>query len=345
MGVMRLIFVFAFFLFIQNTEASPLFEDSVEQLLAVEIEADLYEIKNKKTQYEESTDNHVDGSLKLGDRVFDIKLQTRGYNRLARCPFPPLKIHFDKSEVKDSLFQYNDELKLVTHCEEDNLQLLYREHLIYQIYNLITPYSFQVRLFKVRYIDINRPGDTIDTYAFFIESPDSIEKRLNLDKLKSDDNFNMKTHRDVAEDWLNVSQVKLMEAFQHLVRNGDWVVFHSGPARTLSLGNVKVFYNEKEGFPFPYDFDLAGTVRWDDQGYKVRYGIKDLCKDVQMKTAFTTVLGHKNEYLRLVDEDNLLSSEYKNTFREYLSQFESADDFCVDAHFDARFFSSAATSS
>lgn len=345
MGVMKSIFLFPLFLFIHDIDASPLFEDGDGQLLVMEIETDLYEIQNKKSRYEESTKNYINGRLQTRDGAFDIKLQTRGYDRLARCPFPPLKIHFDKSSVKNSLFEYNHELKLVTHCQEEKLQWLFREHLLYRIYNSITPYSFQVRLFRVKYIDIKRQGHTIDTYAFFIESPKSIEKRLNLNKLKSDENFNLKTHRDISEDWLNKSQLKLLEAFQHLVRNGDWVVFHSGPVRTLSLGNVKVFYNEREGFAFPYDFDLAGAVRWDDQGYKIRYGIEDLCKDVQLKAAFTKILSHKNEYFGLLEEDNFLSLEYKNRFREYLSQFKVADDFCIDTNFGSRFFSSTAASS
>jgi hypothetical protein len=344
MGLMKLFFVFIIFVFIQNTEASTLFEERFFQPLAVEIETDLYKIKNNKSDYNDGTENYINGKFRTRDRAFDIKFQTRGYDRLARCPFPPLKIYFDKSAVEKSLFKYNHELKMVTHCQVDKLHLLFREHLIYKIYNLITPYSFQVRLLKVKYIDINRKEDTIETYSFFIESHKSIKKRLNLDKLKSEEDFNLKTHRNISENWLNISQVKLQEAFQHLVRNNDWVIFHSGPARTLSLGNIKVFYNEKEGFPFPYDFDLAGLVRWDDESYKTRYGIENLCKNVEMKKAFMKILSRKDEVFQILDKESFLSSSFKNKFREYLGQFKSVGDFCVTANFSSKFFLSVATS-
>jgi len=345
MGPMKFIFAFVFFLFIQNTGASPLFEDSFDQLLVVEIKTDLYKIKNKRYEYDDSTENYINGSFQIRDAAFDIKLQTRGYNRLENCLFPPLKIYFDKSRVKNSLLKYNHELKIVTHCQEDKLPLLFREYLIYKIYNVITPYSFQVRLVKVQYTDVNRKEDAIDAYAFFIESSKSIKKRLNLDKLKSDEDFNMKTYRNISENWLNISQLKLQEAFQHLIRNNDWVIFHSGPAKTLSLGNIKFFYNEKEGFPFPYDFDLAGVVKWDDESYKNRYGIENFCKNVEMKKAFMKILSHKDEYFQLLDKDSFLSSSYKNKLADYLNQFKFVEDFCVRTNFSSEFFSRTATSS
>lgn len=344
MVLMKFVFVFIFLVLIQDTEASPLFEENFDQPLVVEIETDLHKIKNDKFAYNNSTKNYINGTFRFRDKTFDIKIQTRGHNRLAKCPFPPLMIYFDKTRVKSSLLKYNHKLKMVTHCQEDQLHLLFREHLLYKIYNAITSYSFQVRMLKVKYIDINRKEVSIETYSFFIESPKSIKKRLNLDKLKSDEDFNLKTHINISEKWLNISQVKLQDAFQHLVRNNDWVIFHSGAARTLSLGNINVFYNEKEGFAFPYDFDLAGLVRWDDESYKTRYEIENLCKDVEMKKAFKKILSHKEEVFEILDEESFLSSSYKNKFAEYLSQFKFVGDFCVRVNFSSKFFSRMATS-
>jgi len=345
MVLMKFVFVFIFLVLIQDTKASPLFEENFDQPLVVEIETDLHKIKNDKFAYNNSTKNYINGTFRFRDKTFDIKIQTRGHNRLAKCPFPPLMIYFDKTRVKSSLLKYNHKLKMVTHCQEDQLHLLFREHLLYKIYNAITSYSFQVRMLKVKYIDINRKEVAIETYSFFIESPKSIKKRLNLDKLKSDDDFNLKTHINISEKWLNISQVKLQDAFQHLVRNNDWVIFHSGAARTLSLGNINVFYNEKEAFAFPYDFDLAGLVRWDDESYKARYEIENLCKDVEMKKAFKKILSHKEEVFEILDEESFLSSSYKNKFAEYLSQFKFVGDFCVRVNFSSKFFSRMATSS
>ena len=327
---MKLISVFIFFLVTQNVAASPLFEESSDQPLVVVIETDLHKIKNKKSDYHTSTENYINGRFQIRDEAFDIKLQTRGHDRLASCPFPPLRIFFDKSKVKKSLLKHNHNLKMVTHCQEDVLHLLFQEYSIYKIYNLITPYSFQVRLLKVQYIDINRKEDAIETYAFFIESPKSIEKRLELVELESDQDFNMKTYTDISEYWLSVSQTKLQDAFQHLIRNSDWVIFYTDATRTFLLANIKFFSNGKEGFPFPYDFDLAGMVTGHTENYQFRYGNEFLCENVEMKRALMKILSHKDEYLELLDNDSLLSIDYKRKFTEYLDKFETVDDFCSE---------------
>ena len=327
---MKLTSVLILFLFVQKIEASPLFEESSDQPLVVEIQTNLYKIKNSKSVFHTSTENYINGSFQFKDGTFDIKLQTRGHDRLAKCSFPPLKIYFDESRVKRSPLKHNHELKMVTHCQDGKLNFLFREHLIYKLYNLITPYSFQVRLLKVKYTDINRNEDAIESYAFLIESCKSIEKRLNLDELKSDDDFNLKSYRDISENWLNVSQTKLQEAFQHLIRNNDWVIFYTKPTRTFSLANIKFFYNIDEGFPIPYDFDLAGVVTWDNDSYEYRFGNENLCKNVELKKAFTRILNLKNEYFQLIDEDSFLSLSYKSKFKEYLNQFRSVDDFCLE---------------
>jgi len=223
---------------------------------------------------------------------------------------------------------------MVTHCQQDQLKLLFREYLIYNIYNLITTYSFQVRLLKVQYIDTNRKEDVIETHAFLIESPKSIEKRLDLVELKSDQDFNMKTYKDISENWLNIAQTKLQVAFQHLIRNNDWVISYTESTKTLSSANIRFFHNGKEGFPFPYDFDLAGVVKWEDESYKDRYDIENLCKNVEMKKAFMKVLRHKDEYFQMLDNNSFLGIMYKNKFAEYLDGLRSADDFCVKTNFN-----------
>jgi len=329
MGLMKPALVLILYLFVPNTEASPLFEESSDQPLVVEIQTNLYKIKNSKSDFHTSTNNYINGRFKFKYGTFDIKLQTRGHDRLAKCSFPPLKIYFDKSGVKKSPLKHNHELKLVTHCQDDRLNFLFREHLIYKIYNLITPYSFHVRLLKIKYIDIDRNEDTIESYAFLIESCKSVEKRLNLDELKSDDDFNLKSHKDISENWLNVSQTKLQEAFQHLIRNNDQVIFYTETTRTFSLANIKFFHNKDEGFPIPYDFDLAGVVTWDSDSFEYRFGNENVCESVEFKEAVTKLLNLKSEYLQLIDEDSFLSLSYKSKLIDYLIQFRSVADFCL----------------
>jgi hypothetical protein len=341
---MKLFLALGFLISSQHLEASPLFEDASAQPLLAVIETDLDSIKNKKKDYHTSAENFLKGRFLLAGRTYQVKLQTRGHNRLNRCTFPPLRINFDKSEIGNSPLESNHTLKLVTHCTHEEIQRLFREHLIYKIYNLVTPFSFQVRLLKVKYIDINGAEDPIETFAFFIEGSNSVESRLSLHELDSEQHFNMKTHTDISETWANVEQTALQTTFQHFIRNGDWIIFHSGAAGTLSLGNIKFFHDDAEGFPFPYDFDLAGVVRWDDGNYRMRYGFHDLCQDVEMRKAFLKLLSHKQEYIELLNADAFLTQGYKSKFSKYVNQFNSVDDFCEDSNFGREFFSGAATS-
>ena len=329
--MVKIITVSMFLLCNQYAKASPLFEESDDQPLIVTIETDLIKIQNNKSEFHTSTENHLTGRFLFRDDAFNIKIQTRGHDRLARCQSPPLKISFAKSEIRNSLMKGNQKLKVVTHCQNDNLNSLFREHLIYKIYNLITDHSFQVRLLKIQYIDVNGKEDPIDAYAFFIESTKSIEKRLNLHELESGDKFNMRTYSDLSENWLNPSLVATHDAFQHLIRNNDWVIFYSEPTRTYSLANVSFFYNVNEGFPFPYDFDLAGVITWDDESYAYRYGNEMLCTNVEMRKAFVQILSHRDEYFQLIDSDSDLNVDYKNQFADYVNQFKSVEDFCLEA--------------
>jgi hypothetical protein len=153
---------------------------------------------------------------------------------------------------------------------------------------------------------------------------------LNLDELKSDDDFNLKSYRDISENWLNVSQTKLQEAFQHLIRNNDQVIFYNEVTKTFSLANIKFFHNKDEGFPIPYDFDLAGVVTWESDSFEYRFGNENVCKGVEFKEAATKLLNLKNEYFQLIDEDSFLSLSYKSKLKEYLIQFRSVDDFCLE---------------
>jgi hypothetical protein len=326
---MKIVFGILVLIFVQNIEASPLFEGSFDQPLLVEIRTDLQKIKHQRSDFHTSTDNYIHGKFLVHGREFDIRLQTRGHNRLKNCSFPPLRVNFEKSAVKNTFLKYNHNLKIVTHCQDDKLQMLFREHWIYKAYNLITPYSFHVRLLKVKYIDVNGSEDTIESYALFLESSNSVEERLDLVELESDDDFNLKTYKDLSENWLNISQVKLHDAFQNLILNKDWVIFYFEPTSTFSAANIKFFYRENEGYPFPYDFDLAGLVTGDTENYQYQYSDEYPCNDAEMGEAFGIILDHQDEYIRLLEGNSLLTSNYKKKTTEYLNRFQSEGDFCL----------------
>jgi len=168
-----------------------------------------------------------------------IKLRERGVTRRKICDFPPLKINLD-----NDLSSYN--LKLVTHCQqqEDLQQLVFKEYLIYKMYNLVSYYSFRVQLAKVTYEDETGKMEPIEKHAFFIEDQDQMADRLKAKVLET----------TIQPKYLALDHARLFSAFQYLIGNTDW-----------NLGkrhNLKMITPEgmDKPLPVPYDFDYSGLV-------------------------------------------------------------------------------------
>ena len=66
--------------------------------------------------------------------AFDIQVRTRGRFRRQEniCKFPPVRVNFRRSQVKNTLFHKQDKVKLVTHCESSSRyeQVLLREYMV-----------------------------------------------------------------------------------------------------------------------------------------------------------------------------------------------------------------------
>jgi hypothetical protein len=174
-----------------------------------------------------------------------VKVRARGNFRLnpENCDFPPLLLNFNISEVKNTLFDNQDRLKLVTPCqsEEDLLE----EYLIYKLYNQITDLSMKARLVKILYYDTRIDKRVFDKFSYFIEEKDHIAERNNAfekDKLM--------TPFD-----LNGENVKRMTVFQYIIGNKDWFI-------TTRHNIIILQPNDTSLAPYavPYDFDFSGFV-------------------------------------------------------------------------------------
>ena len=164
------------------------------------------------------------------------------------CSFPPLKLEFLPDNSKDRLFRGLKWLKLVTRCQTDSTefeQFILQEYLLYKTYNLISPFSFNVRLLDIKYIDSSGSGTTIQSYGFFIERPKQMAQRIGGELVKTD----VMLYKNLDEN----SLVKL-SLFQYMIWNNDWSV--------PLLHNVKFVKttNISSPIPVPYDFDWAGIV-------------------------------------------------------------------------------------
>ena len=108
----RILLLAASMLAVQTAFATPLFED--DSVLEVELRGPLGTLyENKYDEAREQLPFKI-----IADGVeHEIKVRVRGKSRLEFCHFPPLRLNFKKGAVAGTVFEGQDKLKLVTHCD------------------------------------------------------------------------------------------------------------------------------------------------------------------------------------------------------------------------------------
>lgn len=175
-----------------------------------------------------------------------LKVRARGKHRRdpSVCGFPPLLLNFPKTKILHTVFAGANRLKLVTHCRNEELVL--REYLVYKLYNIISNYSFRVRLCRIRYEDMADKRKPEVRYAFLIEDENDLARRCGGAWLADE----LLVRMDATD---NTAMARLA-LFQYMIGNTDWSV----PYRH----NIKVLFVERtrRTIPVPYDFDYTGIV-------------------------------------------------------------------------------------
>lgn len=179
-----------------------------------------------------------------------IKVMVRGKTRAKKvtCKFPPLSLNFKKKELKGSLFAGQNKLKLVTHCKSADYfeNYIKREYTVYKLYQHINPYSFNVRLCKITYVDLNEKTKTMIHYGFLIEDIKDVAKRNDMEVFKGPIR---------NQEVLNKEELDKLALFQFMIGNLDWSI----PKRH----NIKIIKNNSSKYlpiAVPYDFDYSGMV-------------------------------------------------------------------------------------
>jgi hypothetical protein len=186
-----------------------------------------------------------------------VTLAPRGITRRKKeiCPFPPLAVVFPDKPGKDSLFQGQKKLKLVTHCKpsEGWQQYLLLEYAAYKLYNAMTPQSFNARLAQIDYVDAS--GRPITTrYGFFIEDGDDMAARSGFDEEKMPDRIPVAT--------LDPKAAVRYALFQDMISNLDWAM-NAGAQGLGCCHNARLIGPKGATaniIPVPYDFDYSGLV-------------------------------------------------------------------------------------
>lgn len=226
---------------------APLFssDDPIRMTLRTDIEW-LRDERNDSVEVEGTlTYVDLDGTEKVGT----VDVRTRGNFRRSKknCNFPPLRLDFKTGDMKGTVFEGQDKLKLVTPCNDgrdDYQRYVFNEYLTYKIYNLLTPASFRARLVEITYEDIEGDYDTRTKVGFLLEDNDAMAER-NRATLEEVGQFHP------ARTFGQYSVLAAM--FNYMIGNTDWspVYFH----------NVELIRTEDARYlTVPYDFDFSGAV-------------------------------------------------------------------------------------
>lgn len=180
--------------------------------------------------------------------IIGATAKARGNSRKKICSFPPIKLKIKKDTLEAHGFtrDFNDH-KLVLQCRDVRGydQYLYKEYLVYQFYQLLSPVAFRVQMIDVWFIDPNDPAQRTHRTGFIIEDENQLAAR------------NQGAIRDEK-----VTSTRRMEddhffrfcLFQFLIANTDWAMGN--------LHNLKFLETHDAGtiYAVPYDFDYSGLV-------------------------------------------------------------------------------------
>jgi hypothetical protein len=248
----------------------------------------------------------------------------RGALRGNECPFPQLKIDFEKRPGRDIFFQGIKELKMVTHCgasvtgrSVDFNELVRMEYLVYKIRQAASDLSFHVRLLNVTYEDTSGTLAPFQSYAIFVEDISDLAKRLKVDRVYNPSQ--VEARPELANLVLpNVTQVDPvrrghLQMFQIMIGNYDYHWGHNLKGISGPFGFDLV----------PYDFDYADIFDkpMHSNGLYLQSGLMACLSSVELKAVLTEISRRKDLITNVVAKTDLISELPKQLALESLKRF------------------------
>ncbi len=246
---------------------APLFAG--DDVLEVRISAPFADIMEERSTEDDTPATFAYRDAEDRDVDLEIGVRTRGRYRHQRriCPFAPLRLNF--RDTDGTLFETSDKLKLVSHCRSTNqyARSLLREYLAYRILNVLTDYSFRVRLLQVEYFDTGENEITYSGHAFLIEHRDQLSARTGLEVVNAE---------SVELEELDAPFTNLISVFQYLIANSDFSPIR-GAAGERCCHNSTLFRSAEEPIlSIPYDFDMTGLVSAPHSRANPRFGLRNV---------------------------------------------------------------------
>ncbi|MBS4072286.1 MAG: hypothetical protein KGZ90_13195 [Algoriphagus sp.] len=242
--LLSVLFLFAFWSDGVSQEIEKLFDSEVP--ISMKMNFSIKEIKSK-TNDSTYMDSEISVQTSSGSwETFPFEIRTRGNFRLANCYYPPMRIKLKKDEAKGTIFQGNRSLKLVLPCSKTKFadSFLGKEYLAYQLFEQVTPYTFDTRLVRVEFTNLDdKKAEPVVLLGILIEDDDEVAKRFDGEILSK------KIPPNIMEDSATVRH----DLFQMMIGNTDWSGLYQHNQKVMLVG-------EKTIIPLAYDFDMTGLV-------------------------------------------------------------------------------------
>ncbi len=249
----------------------------------------------------------------------NIRIRARGKFRKKQCYFPPYWINVKKSNVNEDYISSVNKIKVVSHCKDSKTynDYLLKEYIAYKLLNIITDYSFKVRLAKIKYIDTGRENKITKNWAFMIEPEDLLAKRLEAYPLKMD---------KISYRQCDPLKTTIMSIFQYMIGNTDYSVAGRHNVKLLTLKD----YTKPELIVIPYDFDFSGIVNTIYAKPSEKIGIKSvteryfygMCRSDETYNEVLNLFREKeNDIFSFIDSFEFIDKRMQKYVRSYIEEF------------------------
>lgn len=277
------------------------------------------DIKQLQTSKGEDVYQPADVVFRFADSTIiteKIRVAARGHFRRGFCNIPPMLLNFHNttSPRLSSL----GKLKLVIGCGSNSSdeQLIFKEYLVYKIYNLLDDKSFRVRLVRVNYTDTRNKIKSFTQYAFFIEDDNDMAERNGCEK---------KDKMQLLSEATNRETMTKVAVFEYMISNGDWSVPNNHNTKLI-------FKKEEQAMPFvvPYDFDHSGFVNAEYATPSEILGTEKVTERVyrgfprkmeELEACFDIFRAKKEAINTLIMNFQLLSAKTRKGAADYINEF------------------------
>jgi hypothetical protein len=300
-----------------RAEEYPLFTSS-EPIIAT-LEAPLHRLL--RSQNGEALEGRFLFNAGDEDLSLSVSVSLRGHSRRELCDRPPLKLDFKRGELAGTVFEGQNRLKLVTHCQPGRkyARYLQQEYALYRSYAALTDASFRVRKLEIAYHDSEGRKRDKRYPAFLIESDREVAARLGFTESEA---------REIPASDLDPDAITRLGLFQYLIGNTDWSLRRGRGGSVCCHNGLLLEKAPGAQVIVPYDFDQAGLIDADyalpAEGLpinRVRQRLfRGLCTgDARMATA----IARFNERRPSIEAEFPAEGDYRRPNRKALKYIDS----------------------